>query len=223
MAYKSYHVDYEKNKRNVELNGESVAVWPDELDVQTVTEEPQIFITWFDDYEKIQQPLIQKALSLAEDSDWAHRMPIGGTKVRDVEEWGMQEAELLTARATEFYARATGRPDVLVTQSWANISAYGDYLTAHSHTDCVASMVYMLNWGDDVDEFPHSGRLSFADPRIPYCCPNEPDRMTRELVPAMRDGALCIFPSTMIHYVHPYYGKEQPRITIAWNFKFAND
>ncbi|MBD3609231.1 MAG: hypothetical protein HUJ30_01650 [Gammaproteobacteria bacterium] len=222
MANKRYQVDYEGEKQTVEVNGELLTVWPENLHVQNVVDSPSIFITWFDDTQKYHDKLINKALELEQDKSWAHRMPIGGSKIRDLEEWGMQEADLLTARATEFFARATGRSDVLVTQSWANISRYSEYLTAHSHTDCVASMVYMLNWGDHVEEPPYSGQLSFSDPRIEYCCPDEPDRMTRELVPKMRDGALCIFPSELIHYVHPYWGKEQPRITVAWNFKFSN-
>ncbi len=83
-------------------------------------------------------------------------------------------------------------------------------------------MVYMLDWGEQVDDPPFSGRLAFADPRLAECCSMEADRVTREVVPEMKDGALCIFPSDLVHFVHPYWGKARPRITLAWNFKFIH-
>jgi hypothetical protein len=160
--------------------------------------------------------LIRRLFELEKDPELAHRMEIGGSKIRDVHRWGIPEAELVNERARAFFSLASGKPDPTVDLAWANISRSGEWLSPHSHDVSVGSVVYCLDPGDADPGNRVSGRLAFADPRIAECCPSQDDAVTRELAPELRAGALVLFPCQMVHYVHPYTGR-RPRITIAWN------
>jgi hypothetical protein len=61
-----------------------------------------------------------------------------------------------------------------------------------------------------------AGRLVFADPRIPYCCPHEPGRVTGSARAEMRAGTMIVFASDYVHSVGPYRGV-RPRMTMSWN------
>lgn len=86
----------------------------------------------------------------------------------------------------------------------------------HSHLRATASLIYLVDPGDPVPEDPLSGRLCFGDPRIPFCCDEEPGRTTRLLMPELKPGSMLIFPAEFIHSVNPY-GGTRPRITMSWN------
>jgi hypothetical protein len=87
----------------------------------------------------------------------------------------------------------------------------------HSHCRSIASVLYVLDPGDQDPTDYTSGKFCFADPRIRVCCQNEPGRMTDLLSPALREGSMLLFPSEWVHLVTPYAGT-RPRITMSWNF-----
>jgi hypothetical protein len=146
-------------------------------------------------------------------------MDIGGSKVRNIESWGTPEANLIHARAIEFFSIAVDKKpsEVKLDVCWASISRKYEYLSPHSHTHSIGSVVYSLLPGEKVPDKYLDGLLCFLDPRIPDCCPVEDEAATKEIAPNMEQGAMVIFPSNLIHYVHPYTG-DTPRITLAWNF-----
>ena len=92
----------------------------------------------------------------------------------------------------------------------------GDHCMPHSHLRSDVSVVYMLDTGDEDPDDKLSARLCFADPRIDACCPDEPGRVTRHVIPVMTPGTMLIFSSDYLHSVNPYRG-QRPRITLSWN------
>lgn len=205
-------------RKKIAVQGHSLAAWPHDQVADILSEEPVMMVTQFADAELLNAPLIQRVLELERDPAFSHRMKIGGSKVRNVADWGLPEAELLNERAKAFFSMVADVKFPLVDLSWASISRKYEYLSPHSHLNAEASVVYCLDAGDENPEYPLNGRLSFADPRLPGCCDKEPGRVTMEVAPPMQAGSMVIFPSDLVHFVHPYYGI-RPRITIAWNIR----
>ena len=197
--------------------------WPGDQDekVETLSEFPTVLQTQFDDIDQYHPRLIERVLELEKDENFTHRMHIGGSKVRSVHEWGIPEAEFINERAVNFFARAMDQSQVAVQLSWASITRKNEYLSIHSHDNCLGSLVYMLTPGNPDPDSHLDGRLALADPRLAECCDREAGRVTKELVPDMKAGAMVLFSSEVMHHVHPYTG-DQPRITIAWNFHIAS-
>ena len=196
--------------------------WPENQDSKVVKlcDQPTVLHTQFDDIKDYHARLIERILELEQDEDFCHQMHIGGSKIRSVHEWGIPEADFINERALNFFARALGTNEVLVDLSWASITRKQEYLSIHSHDNCIASVVYMLTRGIPDPGVRLDGQLALADPRIPLCCENEPGRVTKELLPDMNAGAMVLFPSEIMHHVHPYTGDE-PRISIAWNLQLV--
>lgn len=201
---------------SVDIQGKAVRVWPSSQKIETFCTNPTMVVTDFDDIEQYHDRLIDNILQQAQEKTRYHLMTNGGGRVRDVHDWGIAEARLLDQRARMLFEKIVGqKPEVEA--SWATISGPYDTLSIHSHTDCMASVVYMLKPGDPPPPGrPLSGRLAFADPRIDACCPDQDDCVTREVHTDMKPGCMIMFPSQMMHHVHTYYG-QAPRITIAWN------
>lgn len=196
-------------------------VWPIDQEVNTLHTDPSILVTEFADHDVYASAFVQYLLKLEQDPDWTHRMHIGGSKISHIHKWDNSAAELLHARALTLFQKFTNITKPVVDTCWGNISRDRDYLTAHSHTNSIASVVYMLEKGDIPDDLDSlNGRFAFVDPRLSYCCPVEgqPDRMVQELYVRFKPGTMMMFPAWAIHHVHPYVG-EKPRITLAWNFR----
>lgn len=211
-----------KYGKTIHIGDEDIAIWPEGQDqkVNRLCPEPTVLHTVFEDHDKYNPRLVERLLELEKDPDFTHRMQIGGSKIRHVHEWGIPEADLLNARAINFFARAVGSEDVVMQLSWASITRKNEYLSIHSHDHCLASVVYMLTPGNPNPELFVDGKLALADPRLPECCDREEGSVTKEVYPDMVEGAMVLFPSYIMHHVHLYTGDE-PRISIAWNFNLA--
>lgn len=203
-------------QKSFNINNKKHDVWPKKLEVIRLNDSPPMFYTNFKDFQEIKEPLVQRALELEKDSEFTHRMRIGGSKVARIFDWGIPEADLLHARALEFFSKGVGYPNPKINACWASISRKNEYLSPHAHHRSVGSVVYMLQEGDVVEDKKSDGVLAFLDPRIPACCTVDDDCPTQEVAPNMVEGAMVLFPSNLIHYVHPYTG-DKPRITIAWD------
>lgn len=141
----------------------------------------------------------------------------GGKKVRDHATWNMPEMTLLTQRALLSLCIAQGTDSAHVVDRWANVIEHGDYSGPHSHYESEWAVVYFLDPGGDPDsEAAATGQFELIDPRIPFCCPDGPERPTRGICPSMSAGTLLLFPAPFLHHVRPYFG-DRPRITLAWN------
>ena len=212
-------IDY---KKKINVRGKNIKIWPAELEVIEITDCPMTYHTTFTDTEKYHDKLIERILELEKDEKHTHNFEIGGNKVRYVHEWGTAESKLINARATAFFCQAVGRNNAVITASWASVSRKNEYLAGHSHNDCIASLVYMLTPGNAKTDNFLDGRFAITDPRVPGCCSVEEERVTREVSPDMKEGSMILFPSQFVHHVHPYTGDE-PRITLAWNFKLSEE
>lgn len=192
-------------------------IWPDQQPLRPL-DEPTIRVTNFADAAHYHPGLKRRVLELAQDPGFRDYIFHGGcgTKVRQIDRWGRPEADLIQARALALFKQVYGMPNGVIDDSWASVYAKGDYCLPHSHYRSIASVLYMLEPGDQDPTEQTGGRFAFADPRIKVCCGVEPERMTELLIPHLAEGTMMIFPSEWVHLVTPY-GGTQPRITMSWN------
>jgi hypothetical protein len=141
---------------------------------------------------------------------------VGGKKVRDADTWNMPAARLLTMRALLLFCLSQKKPSAHVLDRWANVMLTGDYSTPHSHYDTDSAVVYAVDPGEQMPQQSLDGEFELIDPRIPGCCPTQPERPIRGLSPQFVPGMMILFPAQFLHHVRPYSG-QRPRITLAWN------
>ena len=212
----------------IHVGGEELPVWAQGQTIEPMSA-PVMALARFTDFAAYHAPLIAAVLAAERDPRWRSVLilePPGaekavfrggcGTKVRKISEWDDAAASLIHARALMLAHRTLSRRPVYADDSWASVYRAGDYCMPHSHLRSDVSIVYMLDPGDDDPEEPMAGKLSFADPRIPACCPDEASRVTRHMIPEMTAGTMLIFASDYLHSVNPYRG-QRPRITLSWN------
>ena len=206
----------------IRIEGGEIPVWPPGQKIELLAA-PNMGIADFPDCELYHARLAGTILEMERDPrfhDWIFKGGCG-TKVRDPHSWGCAEADLIHARAMKMAAMALGAASVVVDDCWANIYRNGEYCLPHSHLRSIASVIYLLDPGDQAADDPTGGRLCFGDPRIPFCCAHESGRMTQLLMPELKPGSLLTFPSEYIHLVNPYNGT-RPRITMSWNINLEN-
>jgi putative 2-oxoglutarate-Fe(II)-dependent oxygenase superfamily protein len=213
----------------IRLDGAELPVWPERQSVEPLSA-PVMAVARFADFAQYHPPLVAAVLAAEQDPRWRSVLvlqPAGssqkavfrggcGTKVRRISEWNDAAASLVHARALMLAHQTLSRRPVYADDSWASVYRAGDYCMPHSHLRSDVSIVYMLDPGDDDPDEPMAGKLSFADPRINACCPDEPSRVTRHMIPDMAPGTMIIFASDYLHSVNPYRGR-RPRITLSWN------
>jgi putative 2-oxoglutarate-Fe(II)-dependent oxygenase superfamily protein len=201
----------------IEVAGASLPVWPDGQKTEALSA-PLAALTVFGDWEAYHPALIEA--TLAAEKDPRLRDPIFrggcGVKVRKIPEWNAPAATLIHGRALMLAHRTLSSRAVFADDTWASVYRAGDYCMPHSHLRSNVSIVYMVDTGDDDPDDPMAGKLCFADPRIDACCPDEPSRVTRHMIPEMPPGMMLIFASDYLHSVNPYRG-QRPRITLSWN------
>jgi hypothetical protein len=213
---------------SIRVGATDVPVWRESQPIEPLSA-PVMALARFADFDAFHPALIGAVLAAESDPRWRSVLmlrPPGsdgavfrggcGTKVRKISEWNDAAASLIHARALMFAHRTLSRRPVYADDSWASVYRAGDYCMPHSHLRCDVSIVYMLDAGDDDPEEPMAGKLTFADPRIQACCPDEPSRVTRHMIPEMTPGTMLIFASDYLHSVNTYRGR-RPRITLSWN------
>ena len=212
----------------IRVGNAELPIWPERQAVESLSA-PVMALARFADCAIFHPGLIAAVLAAEGDPRWRSVLtlqPPGqekavfrggcGTKVRKLERWNDAAATLIHARALMLAHRTLSRRPVYADDSWASVYRAGDYCMPHSHLRSDVSIVYMLDVGDDDPDEPMAGKLSFADPRIEACCPDEPLRVTRHMIPDMTPGTMLIFASDYLHGVSPYRGR-RPRITLSWN------
>ncbi len=209
----------------MQLGVRKVAIWPDDMVMGPLTE-PTIWLTDFPDIDRYHPRLIEKILAMEGDPKFGDFFFRGGcgTKVRHLDRWGSLEADLLQRRAVAMFRIVTGNETATIDDGWASVYRRGDFCMPHSHLRTSASLVYLLDPGDELPDpiatgaqfDPFSGKFCFCDPRMRSCCQAEEGRMTNLLVPDLRAGSMLLFPSQWVHMVAAYLG-ERPRISLSWN------
>ncbi|HEX8012506.1 MAG TPA: putative 2OG-Fe(II) oxygenase [Casimicrobiaceae bacterium] len=213
----------------IRVGSVDLPVWPERQTVEPLSA-PMTATTRFADFEWFHTELVDAVLAAERDPNWRSVLvlqPAGareavvfrggcGTKVRKISEWKAPAASLIHARALMLAHRTLSRRPVYADDTWASVYRAGDYCMPHSHLRSDVSIVYMLDPGDDDPDELLAGRFCFADPRIEACCPDEPNRVTRHMMPELAPGTMLIFASDYLHSVNPYRGR-RPRITLSWN------
>lgn len=143
----------------------------------------------------------------------------GGEDVKSVQQWFAQ-----AIRGINDFAigpeRSSGELDAT---AWANISRAGDYHQPHFHPGNDWSGVYYVATGNDGSESSRSGCIDMLDPRSGVGMmhtPGLPYTGTVQFKP--QPGMILVFPSWLVHYVHPHEGSSE-RISIALNARMIND
>ncbi len=201
----------------IRVGDSDVAVWPENQRVEPLSA-PLMAVTQFEDHARYHADLAATILDMERDP--AFRMWIFkggcGMKVRRPDRWQRPAANLIHGRALTLAHRVLSRHDVYTDDCWANVYRDGQYCMPHSHLRSNVSVVYLVDPGEPDPDDAMAGKLVFGDPRIPYCCPHEPGRVTGLLVPDMREGTMIVFASDYLHSVNPYRGA-RPRISMSWN------
>jgi len=89
------------------------------------------------------------------------------------------------------------------TGAWFNVATRGGYNAPHTHPFSEISGSYYIRTEEPSAEYPFSGRIDFY-----Y------ENGDNHFFP--KPGTLLLFPSTMLHFVHPYYGSGN-RISLSFN------
>lgn len=203
------------------IGDSQLPVWPEGQTAEPMSA-PLMAVTTFPDWETYHPSLIDAALRAEQDPELRVSLFRGGcgTKVRKVPQWRTPAAQLIHGRALMLAHRTLSRRPVFADDTWGSIYHDGDYCMPHSHLRSDVSVLYMLDTGDEDPDDKVSARLCFADPRIDACCPDEPGRVTRHVMPVMTPGTMLIFSSDYLHSVNPYRG-QRARITLSWNITLA--
>jgi putative 2-oxoglutarate-Fe(II)-dependent oxygenase superfamily protein len=206
---------------SVRVGDADVVLWPEGQRVEPLSA-PLMAITRFDDRARYHGDLVATILEMERDP--AYRLWIFkggcGMKVRRPDQWRRPAADLIHGRAISFAHRVLSRSDVFTDDCWANVYRDGQYCMPHSHVRSNVSIVYLLDPGDPDPDDAMAGKLIFADPRIPYCCPQEAGRVTALMVPDLLEGTMIVFASDYLHSVNPYRGA-RPRMSMSWNVTLA--
>lgn len=197
-----------------------VPTWPDGQSMDVLVP-ARVVITRFADVERYHAALTAAVSAARENPPFVDAKPnrlhwACGAKVRHLARWEAPAASLLHARALALAHRVMDRGPVYADDTWASIYGEGDYCMPHSHMRSDVAIVYMLDCGERDAEDAAAGKLMLMDPRLDYCCPHEPGRATRPLIPDMAPGSMIAFSGECVHSVTPYRGR-RPRITFSWN------
>jgi hypothetical protein len=201
----------------IRIGDADIPVWPPGQEILPLSA-PLMGVAEFADHRAYHPDLAAAILEMERDP--AYRMWIFkggcGMKVRRPDRWKRAAADLIHARALSLAHRVLSNHDVYTDDCWANVYRDGQYCMPHSHLRANVSIVYLLDPGDPDPDDAMAGKLVFADPRIPHCCPHEPGRVTGLLIPDMREGSMVVFASDYLHSVNPHRGA-RPRISMSWN------
>lgn len=129
--------------------------------------------------------------------------------------------------ATRFARRALApmysnweKAELQVGTYWANVLDNGGFNAPHHHTPQHWSGTYYVHVpepdpkaaaGSDM-----GGMLEFINPVASY----GGGERSGNFAISPRSGMLCLFPSALVHFVHPYTGPQE-RISIAYNFNIV--
>jgi uncharacterized protein (TIGR02466 family) len=86
---------------------------------------------------------------------------------------------------------------------WFNVGFQGSYNAPHTHPGSQISAAYYIRTEQPSSEHPFSGRIDFIHKNLQSGHFPKP-------------GTLILFPSEMLHWVHPYYGTGL-RICLSFN------
>lgn len=125
----------------------------------------------------------------------------------------------MMAQATKTVAPDTDFTNVeLVADGWVNVNPPGAYNSPHDHIGGFWSGVYYVKVPEGEG---HGGAIEFLSPHKPLPGSGIIDApvTANKLVIRPETGTVLIFPSSVVHWVHPN-DSDEDRVTIAFNGHF---
>jgi uncharacterized protein (TIGR02466 family) len=109
---------------------------------------------------------------------------------------------------------------MLETNGWYNVSSKSGYHAPHTHSSYHLSGVFYVKQPRTADK--RSGFIEFINSKEDYALSTiiKSDAFKSKIAVRPPEGSCVIFPSTLLHYVHPNLEIED-RITFAWNIRFV--
>ena len=188
-----------------------------------------IFIRHWPDSEQLNRDLQALVLEKERADAGVNKSNFGGWHSdEDLFEWGGPAIDALRQRVgaatQEITSKACGtaieglKAELAIT-GWANVSRDRAYNGLHNHPDCTWSGVYYVTLGERDMSDPRNGIIEFLDPRMGVNwaqLPGQPFGMQLQINPEA--GTMLMFPSWMMHWVHPFKGTGE-RISLAFNVR----
>ncbi len=198
------------NARNYsfKLRDREIFTWPEQTAIQIFNQQPVMGLVHFTDTDAYHPQLIQYTLDLEKDSDLSHPIKGGAKQVNALQDWDVVEADLVNARAVKLCADMMHSEKVQVSSAYALVFREGDYLPPKSAERAEASVIYLLDPGDEDPGNGSSGRLSFTHKSLAGYTVGEPKPATA--------GVMLAIPADMLSATLPYTGT-CPRILLIWH------
>lgn len=107
----------------------------------------------------------------------------------------------------------------LETNGWYNVSSRSGYHAPHTHSSFHLSGVFYIQQPATTDK--RSGFIEFINSKDDIALAKiiKSDAFKSKVAVRPPEGSCVIFPSTLLHYVHPNLSEEK-RISFAWNVRF---
>lgn len=139
------------------------------------------------------------------DAKLADGSPRSALLIQLFESFSGPMTEYIRNNAEKFHTTQKEAYEWFYAGSWFNVAFKGSYNAPHVHPGCQISAAYYIRTEEPSKEHPFSGRIDFIDKNIQY-----------GYFP--KAGTLFLFPSDMLHWVHPYFGNDL-RICLSFNAK----
>jgi hypothetical protein len=198
------------NARNYsfKLRDREIFTWPEQTAIRIFHQKPVMGLVHFTDTDAYHPQLIQYTLELEKDSDFTQPTEGGAKQVNALQDWDIVEADLINARALKLCGDMMHSEKVQVSSAYAVVFREGDHLPPKRPEKAEASVIYILDPGDEDPENGSSGRLSFTHKSIAGYTAGEPEPATA--------GVMLAFPADMLSATLPYTGT-RPRILLVWH------
>lgn len=127
--------------------------------------------------------------------------------------WVLHNVTVFAKKALARHHQNWARTDLRLGSYWANVLDAHGWNAPHHHLPQHWSGVYYVQVpevGTVAEDL--RGRIEFLNPNV-----NQATFGSGSFAYAPREGLTLLFPSSLVHFVHPHTSGE-PRITIAYNF-----
>ena len=130
--------------------------------------------------------------------------------------WVLDSVTTFARRALAPYYGGFKDKEVRLGHYWANVLGPGDYNAPHHHHPQHWSGVYYVAVPPSGGEGDQGGTIEFLNPS-----PAQSHWGSGSFATAPRDGTTLLFPSSLVHLVHPHKA-EGDRVSIAYNLNIGD-
>lgn len=181
-----------------------------------------LFSTGFAGFEERREPLLNEILALraaypgvvrSNRNAWHSGEEFHRHRSEHVA-WVLQKVLKFARIALAPYHDSWSRTELQLASGWANVLEPGGWNAPHHHLPCAWSGVFYVSVGQlGARPGDPSGMIEFLNPN-PW---QSQFGQGGHRAFAPKDGTLFLFPSSLVHFVHPH-ATEEVRVSIAYNF-----